>query len=454
MQEPFVQTSSTQKPHVVIIGGGFGGLAAARQLRRANLRVTLVDRNNYHLFQPLLYQVATGGLSPSNIASPLRYILRKQANCEVLLAEVVDIDVDRQSVLFSDGQLDYDFLITAAGATHSYFGRDEWESNAPGLKTIEQALDIRRRIYSAFEAAERQSNPELRKALLTFVIVGGGPTGVELSGALAEIARHTLKHDFRHINPEDARIIIVEAAEHVLAHYPPDLCERAAEKIRSRGIEILTHTKVTEVTDEHVKLSGTDGETLLATHTVLWAAGVQANSLGKTIAGKCGVEVDRAGRVPVTQQLSVGSYENVFVIGDLANCPDASGKPLPGLAPVAIQQGEYVARLIEDKVSGRLSKKPFEYKDRGTMATIGRSAAVALVGTKKFCGFFAWTLWLAIHLFQILLFENRMLILIQWIWGYLTYHRSSRIITGGHQPALTKQSGTVPKAPVTANSPS
>ncbi len=420
---------------VVIVGGGFGGLETARRLKSAKVRVILIDRHNYHLFQPLLYQVATGGLSPANIATPLRFILRRQANCEVLLGEVVDVDLQRQRVMLADGELTYDDLMVAAGATHSYFGHDDWAANAPGLKTVDDATHMRRRIFLAFEAAEREPDPQIRASLLTFVVVGGGPTGVELAGALSEIARHTLKHDFRHIDPEDARILIVEAAEHLLSHYPESLCRRAEERIRSLGIEVHTRTTVTEIEKDFVRLSTADGESMIATRTVLWAAGVKANGLGRIIASKCGIETDRAGRVPVSAQLTVGSYDNLYVIGDLANCSGAGGKPLPGLAPVAMQQGAYVARAIRARISGKALTEPFRYADRGTMATIGRAAAVAQVGKREFCGLFAWILWLLIHLMQIVQFQNRILILIQWSWNYLTFNRSSRIITGD-QPVM------------------
>lgn len=424
-------SSSTGNPrHVVIVGGGFGGLEAARRLKHAPVRVTLVDRHNYHLFQPLLYQVATGGLSPSNIATPLRYILRRQRNCEVLLAEVTDFDIENRHLLLADGELEFDDLIVAAGATHSYFGHDDWPRHAPGLKSIAEALDIRRRIFVAFEAAERESNPRIRQELMTFVVVGGGPTGVELAGALAEIARQTLKHDFRRIDPSDARILLVEAASHVLAHYPEDLCRCAAEKIRALGIEVHTHTKLTEVTGNHVRLATESGEVTVAARTVLWAAGVQANPLGRLLAARCGVETDRSGRVPVSSHLTVGAHENIYVIGDLACCLDVAGKPLPGLAPVAMQQGAHVARRLAARAKGRTFDRDFRYVNRGTMATIGRAAAVAQIGTWKFCGLFAWILWLTIHLMQIVQFESRLLIFLQWSWSYITFHRSSRIITG------------------------
>ncbi|MHC4880958.1 MAG: NAD(P)/FAD-dependent oxidoreductase [Planctomycetota bacterium] len=418
-------------PRVVIIGGGFGGLETARRLRKADVRLTLIDRHNYHLFQPLLYQVATGGLSPANIATPLRYILRRQTNAEVLLAEVTDFDPVNRRVVLTDGEIEFDVLVVAAGSTHSYFGRDDWQPRAPGLKSIRDAIEMRSRIYLAFEAAERETDPNVRQGLMTFVVVGGGPTGVELAGALSEIASHTLRHDFRHIDPQDARILIVEAAGHVLAHYPESLCQRVSEKLQAFGIEVHTHTKVTEITDNHVRLHSPEGETVLPTRTILWAAGVQANPLGKKLAAACNVETDRAGRIPVTSELNVDGYENIFVVGDLALCIDeTSGKPLPGLAPVAMQQGACVAERIAARVSGQSVPEPFRYIDRGTMATIGRAAAVAQVGRHQFCGRFAWLLWLSIHLLQIVQFQNRLLVLMQWIWNYFTFNRSSRIITG------------------------
>jgi NADH dehydrogenase len=422
--------SDTNVPHVVIVGGGFGGLETAKRLRKSNVRVTLVDRHNYHLFQPLLYQVATGGLSPANIATPLRSILRRQLNCEVMLAEVTEVDVANQLLVFADGELPYDILVLAAGATHSYFGHDDWEQFAPGLKTLADATKIRRRIYLAFEAAERETDPERRKALMTFVVVGGGPTGVELAGALSEISDHTLTHDFRHIKPEDARIMIVEAAPHVLGHYPEELCKRAADQIRSLGIEVHTNTKLIEITGEYVRLAAADGETVIPTNTVLWGAGVRANPLGKQLAASCGVETDRAGRVPVTNQLNAVGHENIYVIGDLAAFFDAAGKLLPGLAAVAVQQGAYVAKSIAARQRGTPLSQPFVYADRGTMATIGRAAAVVEIGKRQFCGLFAWLLWLFVHLMLIVQFQNRVLILFQWAWSYATFNRSARLITG------------------------
>ncbi|NND99982.1 MAG: NAD(P)/FAD-dependent oxidoreductase [Pirellulaceae bacterium] len=421
---------------VVIVGGGFGGLETAQRLRKADVNVTLIDRHNYHLFQPLLYQVATGGLSPANIATPLRSILRRQKNCQVLMAEVTDFDIANNRLLLADGELEYDTLVVAAGATHSYFGHDEWESFAPGLKSIEDAANIRRKIYLAFEAAERETDAEQRKALMTFVIVGGGPTGVELAGALAEIADHTLRNDFRRIDPQEARILLVEAASHVLSHYPEDLCDFAAEKIRALGIELHTHTKVTAITADEVQLMSDEQSITVPTKTVLWGAGVQANSLGKKLTNACGIQTDRAGHVPVTDRLTVQGYDQIFAIGDIATCLSADGKPLPGLAPVAMQQGVYVAQSIIARLKGDSVDQPFVYRDRGTMATIGRAAAVAQVGKRHFCGLFAWLLWLFVHLMLIVQFQNRLLILMQWAWCYGTFNRSNRIILGEEHVAL------------------
>ncbi|WP_404307336.1 NAD(P)/FAD-dependent oxidoreductase [Neorhodopirellula lusitana] len=439
---------AAEVPHVVIVGGGFGGLETAQRLRKSNVRVTLVDRHNYHLFQPLLYQVATGGLSPANIATPLRSIVRKQKNCEVILAEVTDFDITNQRLILRDGEVGYDYLVIAAGATHSYFGRDEWAPFAPGLKTIADAAEIRRRIYVAFEAAEREPDNDLRKALLTFVVVGGGPTGVELAGALSEIARHTLKHDFRNIKPEEARIMVVEAAPHILAHYPEDLCQQAAEKVRGLGIEVHVHTKVTDITAEAVHLAGPDGDSVVATRTVLWGAGVQANPLGKQLAAALGMETDRAGHLSVTSTCLVAGQENIFAIGDIASFTSSDGKPLPGLAAVAMQQGQFVAKAITSLARGDTIDGEFSYHDRGTMATIGRAVAVAQIGTRQFCGFFAWLLWLLVHLMLIVQFQNRALILVQWAWGYVTFNRSNRIITGEEPVNIVPLPSSVKASPL------
>ncbi|TWT51697.1 NADH dehydrogenase-like protein YjlD [Thalassoglobus neptunius] len=416
-------------PRVVVIGGGFGGVQVAKRLKRSPVQVTLLDRRNFHLFQPLLYQVATGGLATSNIATPLRYMFRKQKNCEVLLADVTGFDLQRKVVILRDGELPYDQLVVAAGATHSYFGHEEWSELAPGLKTIEDAAEIRRRIFMSFERAERESDLERRSELMTFVIVGGGPTGVELAGALAEIAHHTLRNDFHHIDPKEARIVLVEAAPHILAHMPEQLSHRAAEKVRSLGIEIRTQTKVTEILPDRVTLHSAEKTEVLKTRTVLWGAGVKANPLGKLLAEAAGLECDRAGRIPVEPNLSISGHPELFVIGDIASCAGEDGHPLPGLAPVAMQQGQFVAKRIDSIARNKKHDHVFHYRDRGSMATLGRSVAVAKIGKREYCGFFAWLMWLLVHLMQIVQFENRMLVLMQWIWNYFTFNRSARLIT-------------------------
>ena len=355
----------THLPHVVIIGGGFGGLEAALGLHKAPVRVTLIDRHNYHLFQPLLYQVATGALSPANIATPLRSILRKQSNCETLMAEAVGFDLEHKEVILADDRIDFDYLVVAVGATHSYFGKEEWAKLAPGLKTITDATSIRRRIYLAFEAAERETDPQIRKQWMHFVVVGAGPTGVELAGAISEIAFHTLRNDFRHIHPDDAKITIVQSGPTVLKGYPEELSKKAAKMIRSLKIDILTDRRVTEITDDHVIIASKEGETSrIETRTVLWGAGVKANPLSNVLAEALGVPADRAGRITVNSDLRVSDHENIFVIGDMAVSEDADGKPLPGLAAVASQQGKYVAGAIKSlqaaETSGNGSGQPID----------------------------------------------------------------------------------------------
>lgn len=431
----------SQTEQIVIVGGGFGGLETVRHLKRANVQITLIDRRNFHLFQPLLYQVATGGLSPANIAAPLRALVRRQKNCEVLMAEVLDFDLEQKHVILADGQLNYDTLVLAAGASPSYFGHDDWEKSAPALKTVEDATAMRGRIYTAFERAEKETDPENRRALLTFVVVGGGPTGVELAGALAEISRHTLTHDFRHINPADAHIVLVEAAEHVLSHYSAELSQKAAERIRKLNIEVRTKTKLMAIHDGSIELETESGTEHLATQTVMWAAGVKANPLGLKLASAAGVECDRAGRIPVTDRLILEGHPEIFVIGDIAHCSDSDGQLLPGVAPVAIQQGKYVAKSIRARLQQQQTPAAFRYRDRGTMATIGRHAAVAQIGERQFCGTFAWILWLIVHLMQIVQLQNRLLVLIQWAWSYITFNRSARLITEQHD-GISKSSET------------
>lgn len=416
-------------PHrVVIIGGGFGGLHVAARLKRAPVQVTLVDRRNFHLFQPLLYQVATGGLSPANIASPLRGILRRQKNCEVLLGEVVDFDLDAREVVTTEGRISYDSLIVAAGSSHSYFGHDEWSRIAPGLKSIEDATAIRGRVLWAFEEAELTDDPDRRRALLTFVIAGGGPTGVELAGALSELARHTLKHDFRVINPADARIILVEGGPRILPPYPEALSRKAEQFLVNLGVTVRDGARVTDVQPHQVTIKAGDVEEVVPTETVLWAAGVAASPLAAKLAAATGAETDRPGRVTVGPDLTLPGHPEVLVIGDMANCPGPDGKSLPGVAPVAIQQGRYAAGLIRRRMEGKQTE-PFHYRHLGDLATIGRSAAVAHFLGMNFAGYFAWLMWLFIHLMNLVQFQNRVLVFLQWAWSYLTHARGARLIT-------------------------
>ncbi len=423
--------------HVVIIGGGFGGLNAARSLRSAAVRVTLIDRRNYHLFQPLLYQVATGGLSPANISAPLRALLRRQANVQVLMEDVVDVDVSGRRVLLGDGDLAYDTLIVAAGATHSYFGHPDWEALARGLKTIEDATSIRRQILQAFEIAERSHDSKAIAALLTFVIVGGGPTGVELAGAVVELAHETLRREFRAIDPAGARILVVEAADRVLPPFARQLSAKARSALERMRVEVRTDTIVTGIEAGAVRLKTGDRIERIETHTVLWAAGVKASPLAGALAAKTGAELDRAGRIRVQPDLTLAPNPEIFVIGDMAQCLNAEGKPLPGLAPVAMQQGRYAARLIEARLLGR-TLPAFSYRDFGMMATIGRMKAVCDIFGWRFAGPLAWLTWLLIHLMSLVQFENRLMVFIQWAGHYITRNRSARLITGGAQSQTTK----------------
>lgn len=414
---------------VVILGGGFGGLSAALRLKRAPVQVTLIDRCNYHLFQPLLYQVATGSLSPANISSPLRNILKRHKNTRVLLGEATNIDVANQRLILSDGAIEYDTLIVATGSSHQYFGHDEWERYAPGLKTVEDATDMRRRILLAFETAERETDPEKLAALMTFVIVGGGPTGAELAGALAEIANDTLRRDFRNIDPSKARIILVEGGDRVLPAYPPKLSEAAKKMIERLGVSVRTGVMVTDVQQHSVTVREGDRSEIIPTRTILWAAGVLGSPLGRIVARETGVPIDRAGRVSVQSDCSVAGHPEIFVIGDLANFTHQTGKPLPGVAQPAIQEGDYVARAIVRRLRGK-APKPFHYFDKGNLAVIGRGAAVADLNWLRLSGFPAWLMWIFIHLLYIVEFQNRLLIFVQWAWFYFSYDRSARLITG------------------------
>ena len=406
---------------VVIIGGGFGGLYAARALGRAPVDVTVVDRTNHHVFQPLLYQVATACLSPSQIAYPIRGVLRRQRNARVLLAEAAAVDVAGRKVRLRDGELPYDYLVLAPGASHSYFGHDAWERLAPGLKTLDDALDIRGRILLAFERAEREPDPERRRALLTFVVVGGGPTGVELAGAIGEIACKVMARDFRTFDSREAQTILVEAGPRILPAFPATLSVKAERALAGLCVEVRTGEAVTRLEPGAVWI----GSGRVAAGTVLWAAGVAPSPLASTL----GVPLDRAGRVVVNAGLTIPGHPEVFVIGDLAACTDAAGRLLPGLAPVAIQQGEYAARAIARAVRGE-GGDPFRYRDKGTMATIGRAAAVVSIGRLRFSGYPAWLLWCFIHILWLIGFRNRFLVMIEWAWAYLRFERSARLITG------------------------
>ncbi len=414
---------------VVILGGGFGGLGAAHRLKRTPVDITLLDRCNYHLFQPLLYQVATGSLSPANIAAPLRQILRRQKNTKVLLGEAVDIDAANRCVILSDGSLEYDTLVVATGATHQYFGHDEWEEFAPGLKTVEDATAMRRRILLAFEAAEREPDPSKLKAWMTFVIVGAGPTGAELAGALGEIAHDTLTHDFRDIDPSQTQIILVEGTDRALPTYPPKLSQAAREMLVRLGVTVRTGAMVTDVKADSVTIREGNRTQSIATRTVLWAAGVLASPLGRVLSKAAGAPLDQAGRVVVNPDLTIPGHPEIFVIGDLANFSHQTGKPLPGVAQPAIQQGHYVGKLIQARLENK-RLPPFHYFDKGNLATIGRGAAVADLNWLQISGLPAWLIWIFIHLLYIVQFQNRLLILLQWAWLYLTFDRSARLITG------------------------
>jgi NADH dehydrogenase len=412
---------TVRTPRVVIIGAGFGGLYAARALRHAPVEITLVDRRNHHLFQPLLYQVATAGLSPGDIAYPIRAVLSRQKNTRVLLAEAQAVDLEGRKVILNDGSLDYDYLIVAAGSADSYFGHGDWERFAPGLKSLEDALEIRRRILYAFERAERETDEARRRALLTFVVVGGGPTGVEMAGAIAEIARQVMVRDFRAIDPREARVILVEAGARVLAAYPEDLSAKAEASLKRLGVEVWLNSPVTNI--ERGRVVAGDHEVSAA--TTIWAAGVKASPLAQSL----GTKLDKSGRAVVEPDLSLPGHPETFVIGDLACFLHQTGKPLPGVAPAAIQEGRHAARNILHDLRGR-PRTPFHYLDKGTLATIGRAAAVANFRVIKISGFFAWLAYLFVHLFFLIGFRNRFVVMFEWAWAYFTFQRSARLITG------------------------
>jgi len=420
-----------ERHKLVILGGGFAGLYAAQALKHALLDITLIDRRNYHLFQPLLYQVATGSLSPGEIAAPIRSVLSSQKNTRVLLGEAVDIDPSAKQVVLKDGALvPYDSLLVATGSQGSYFGHDEWKTWAPGLKTIEDATTIRHKILLAFEAAERTSDPVERCTWLTFVIVGAGPTGVELAGALGEIANHSLRHDFRSINPQDARIIIVDGGKRALATYPEDLSQRAEQQLHNLGTRVRTGVTVTNVDEDGVTLKTSTGEDHIASHTVIWAAGVAVTEFARTLAKKTSAPTDRAGHIQVAPDLSIPNFPDIYVVGDLALMNGKDGKPLPGVAQVAMQSGAYAARVIANKVAGKPALPPFTYFNKGDLAVIGRAAAVADIFGVHLSGLIAWLVWLFVHLLYIVEFQSRILVAVEWGFLYLTFNRGARLITG------------------------
>jgi NADH dehydrogenase len=443
--------AKNQSPHhVVIVGGGFGGLYAAKALAKAPVKVTLIDKRNFHLFQPLLYQVATGGLSAGDISSPLRAVLSRQKNAEVLMGEVTDVDPKQQTIKLQNRQLTYDTLIVATGVSHHYFGNDQWAPKAPGLKTVEDALEMRRRIFLAFEAAEKETDPEKRRAWLTFVLIGGGPTGVELAGALAELAYSTLKNDFRNIDTSEAKILLLEGMDRVLPPYPAELSAKAKASLEHLGVTVQTNTLVTNIEDNIVTIRRGDQIEQIPAQTILWAAGMKASGMGAVLSNATGVELDRAGRVIVTPDLSVSEHPNIFVIGDLANFPHQDGKPLPGVAPVAMQQGQYVAHLIKKRLKGE-TLPAFKYAEYGSLAVFGRNAAVVDLGFVKFAGFPAWLAWIFVHIFFLIEFDNKLLVLIQWGWNYFTRKRGARLITNQEAtPSISVEESSDYRTPVKA----
>jgi NADH dehydrogenase len=419
-----MQSPEAKKPQVIIVGAGFGGLEAAKKLACEDVRLTVIDRTNYHLFQPLLYQVATAALSPADIAAPVRAILSKCKNVEVILAEVESVNVEARKVKTNDLLFDYDYLILATGARHSYFGHDEWEKLAPGLKSLEDAIELRRRILLAFEFAEKTTDEAARKAAMTFVVIGGGPTGVEMAGAIAEISRYTLAKDFRHVDPSKARVILIEGASRLLAAYPPDLSDSARKQLVELGVDVRTDAKATDLTESGVQL---DGE-FIPCHVKIWAAGNNASFVGKTV----DAPVDRMGRIVVNDDLTLPGHPEVQVIGDLANFSHQTGEPLPGVSPVAMQQGRHAARNILRMIRGE-KPHPFRYFDKGSMATIGRNRAVADLKFFHLSGLPAWLAWLFVHIIFLVGFRNRVLVLIQWAWAYLTFDKGARLITRNFQ---------------------
>lgn len=449
--QAFSATGSDQsdsRHHVVIIGGGFGGLYAAKALGSAPVKVTLIDKRNHHLFQPLLYQVATGALSAGDISSPLRAVLSRQKNTRVLMGEVTSIEAEQNQVRLKNGELvSYDSLIVATGVSHHYFGRDDWANIAPGIKTIEDALEVRRRIFLAFEAAEQETDPERRKALMTFVVVGGGPTGVELAGALAELAHGTLRDDFRDISSTDAEILLLEGMDRVLPPFPENLSAEAKGALEALGVTVRTKTMVTNIDGNNITLRNGDQFSEIQAGTVLWAAGMKASPVGQAIAQATGAELDRVGRVMVEPDMSVPGHPNLYVVGDLAHYAHQGDRPLPGVAAVAMQQGDYVAQVVRCRVAEKPVPK-FQYKDKGSMAVIGRNAAVAQVGSVKFAGLPAWLAWVFVHIYYLIEFDSKLMVLTQWAWNYVTRKRGVRLITGHDRLPVTESAPVAAEEPV------
>jgi NADH dehydrogenase len=433
-----------RRPKVVVIGAGFGGLATAQALKGSPVDITLVDRTNHHLFQPLLYQVAIAGLSPADIAAPARAVLRKQRNCTVLLDEAKGVDYERQVVILSESELPYDYLVLATGARTSYFGNDHWEKFAPGLKSLDDAIEIRQRVLLAFEEAEKETDARRQRELLTFVVVGGGPTGVELAGAIAELSRFVLARDFRRIHPEASEILLLEGGPRILPSFAPELSESAVKQLNSLGVKVRCNAKVTDIDAQGVYL----GAEIIRTPTVIWGAGVRATAWTEKLA----TPTDRAGRVKLEKDLTLPGRRNVFAIGDMASL-EQDGKPLPGVSPVAMQMGRCVARNIEKAMRGRDNYEEFRYFDKGSMATIGRSRAIAEMGKLKLSGWLAWMGWLVVHLFFLISFRNRAAVLLNWLWSYLSYQRGARLITGRGLALRENISGpTTQKSVATSNS--
>ncbi len=430
-----VSSESGHEHHVVILGGGFGGLYASKELSRAGIGVTLIDRRNFHLFQPLLYQVAAGWLSPGEIASPLRMVLSRYKNTRVYQAEVTDILPDEKAVVLRDGIVTYDTLVVATGSSHHYFGHEEWARTAPGLKTVEDALEMRRKILLSFEAAEREPDPEIQKEWMTFLIIGAGPTGVELAGTLGELSRTTLRRDFRNIDTAKAEIILVEGRDQVLPSYPGDLSEKAAESLRRLGVTIRLDTMVTGIEGNKAVLVRGGVREEIVSRTILWTAGVKASPLGRVLANRAGAALDPGGRVIVGPDLTIPGRPDIFVIGDLASFSPEGGKPLPGVAPVAMQEGRYVAELISNRLSGK-ETRPFRYVDKGSLAVIGRNAAVADLGRIRLSGLPAWLIWAFVHISYLIEFDNKVLVLFRWAWNYFTRKRGVRLITGEYPSSL------------------